>query len=104
MTGSVTNRDAMAGLAESSRPGDAHPLEELAVRSAKAVRETTELYLARRGIDRLANFERFANLESLWVNGNALGGLEHLDCLTRLKVGRARAHAGWGAPAERSVR
>jgi len=61
------------------------PLFELTVKNAKAIRNTTELYMGQRGIRVLANFERFTNLECLWLNGNHISDVLHLKCLPRLK-------------------
>lgn len=47
--------------------------------------DCTELHLANRGIDKLADFHRFANLECLWLNGNCLAAVEGLDTNFRLQ-------------------
>lgn len=52
----------------------------------KAVKEATELHLARRGFRRLANFEPLVNLEVLWVNGNRLTEIAGLDGCARLRA------------------
>jgi Leucine-rich repeat (LRR) protein len=48
------------------------PTAELAVVSAKYVKECTELHLANKGITELDGFQPFVNLEVLWINGNRL--------------------------------
>ncbi|GLD98553.1 hypothetical protein PINS_up007250 [Pythium insidiosum] len=72
-------------LSHSVDPGVADPYAELPVKNYKYVKNCTELYLACRGIKRLANFEGFANLEVLWINDNQIERLEGLDGCFRLK-------------------
>jgi Leucine-rich repeat (LRR) protein len=45
----------------------------------------TELHLAGRGIDTLAGFEPFTNLECLWLNDNQLQTIHGLDTNFRIK-------------------
>ena len=47
-----------------------NPRAELAVDNAKYVKACTELHLAKRNIEFLWGFDRFVNLEVLWLNGN----------------------------------
>jgi Leucine-rich repeat (LRR) protein len=47
--------------------------------------ECTELHLGSRGIHRLQGFERFTNLESLWLNNNCLQALNHLNDNFRIR-------------------
>jgi hypothetical protein len=71
----------------------AKPMNELAVRNAKYAGECTELHLANRNISALADrtvnehneFDRFVNLECLWVNNNYLTRLDGLDMNFRIK-------------------
>jgi hypothetical protein len=44
----------------------------------------TQLYLGNRGIERLHGFEPLTNLEVLWLNGNSLRAVTHLDTNIRL--------------------
>lgn len=46
------------------------PHAELPIKNHKYVKNCTELYLAQRGIDKIAHFEAFVNLEVLWINDN----------------------------------
>ena len=46
------------------------PSNELAVKNARAVKDTKELYMAHRSIDVIGGFEVFVNLEVLWLNHN----------------------------------
>jgi hypothetical protein len=48
----------------------AQPLNELPVVNAKQVRDTVELHLGSRGLQMLWDFDRFVNLETLWINQN----------------------------------
>jgi Leucine-rich repeat (LRR) protein len=47
--------------------------------------DCTELYLAKRGIEKLAGFERLVNLEVLWLNNNKLQAITALDANIRIK-------------------
>lgn len=46
------------------------PHAELPIKNYKYVKNCTELYLAQRGIQQIANFDGFVNLEVLWINNN----------------------------------
>lgn len=48
----------------------ADPYAELPIKNHKYVKNCTELYLANKRIDKIANFDAFVNLEVLWINGN----------------------------------
>jgi len=61
------------------------PHAELPVKNHKYVKNCTELYLAKRGIQQLAHFEAFVNLEVLWINENLLTKLDGLDTCFRIK-------------------
>jgi Leucine-rich repeat (LRR) protein len=61
------------------------PYAELAVKNQKYVKNCTELYLAKRQINQLGNFEAFVNLEVLWINDNAIEKLSQLDQCFRIK-------------------
>lgn len=50
----------------------ADPHAELPIKNFKYVKNCTEMYLAKRGIERIGNFESFVNLEVLWINDNAV--------------------------------
>ncbi|KAA0154935.1 hypothetical protein FNF29_02079 [Cafeteria roenbergensis] len=63
----------------------AKPALEIPKISAKAIRDTTELRLSNKGIERLCGFERFVNLEVLYLNGNKLPSLDGLEACFRIK-------------------
>mmetsp|Transcript_12506 Transcript_12506/g.37583 ORF Transcript_12506/g.37583 Transcript_12506/m.37583 type:complete len:703 (-) Transcript_12506:1788-3896(-) len=63
----------------------ADPMAELAVRTAKHVKNCKELYMSGRGITQLEGFEDFVTLEVLWINDNALRRLDGFDDNFRLK-------------------
>jgi hypothetical protein len=66
-------------------PKLSNPYGELAINNAKYIKDCTELYLANQGIEKLADFEKFTNLEVLWLNGNKLERVEDLDDNIRLR-------------------
>jgi hypothetical protein len=47
-----------------------NPLLELPVVNAKQIKDTTELHMGSRGIEVIWGFDRFVNLEVLWLNNN----------------------------------
>lgn len=57
------------------------PLAELPSINAKIIRDTTELHLAKRGIQKLWGFERLVNLEVLWLNDNRVRQWSGADSL-----------------------
>lgn len=61
------------------------PYEVIAVKDRKNAKETTEVYMGRRGIEKLINFDHFMNLEVIWLNDNKLTKLEGLESNFRLK-------------------
>ena len=63
----------------------ANPYAELSVKNEKYIKACTELYMAKRNITYLANFERFVNIEILWINDNKVECLENLDNCIRIK-------------------
>ncbi|KAK1945568.1 Leucine-rich repeat-containing protein 72 [Phytophthora citrophthora] len=48
----------------------ADPHAELPIKNHKYVKNCTELYMASKRIDKIANFDAFVNLEVLWINDN----------------------------------
>ncbi|KAL4105500.1 hypothetical protein PRIC1_003563 [Phytophthora ramorum] len=62
-----------------------NPHAELPIKNHKYVKNCTELYMANKRIDKIANFDAFVNLEVLWINGNQLQALDGLDECFRLK-------------------
>ena len=48
----------------------ANPLAELPVVNAKQIKNTTELHMGAKGIEVVWGFDRFVNLEVLWLNNN----------------------------------
>lgn len=71
------------GKQENEVPSD--PFSALAVKHGRAVQDCVELYLANRGITKIQGFERFVNIETLWLNGNRLTKVNNLDENFRLK-------------------
>jgi len=61
------------------------PYAELAVNNAKYVKACTELYLAKKGIEELGDFDRFVNLEVLWLNDNRLERIDDLESNVRVQ-------------------
>ncbi|KAI9987525.1 hypothetical protein PInf_023566 [Phytophthora infestans] len=49
------------------------------------IKNCTELYMANKRIDKIANFDAFVNLEVLWINDNQIQELDGLDGCFRLK-------------------
>ena len=69
-------------------------------RGAPKHTDCTELCLSRRGIERLAGFGPLVNLEVLWLDGNRLRAITHLDANARLlelyaHVSMRRCRAPW---------
>ena len=64
----------------------ANPFGELAVRNQKYASNCTELHLANRNIGWLQGFDRFVNLEVLWLNDNKLRKLNGLEKNFRLRA------------------
>lgn len=71
------------GLKKVENLGD--PYDVIPIKDRKNARETVEVYMGRRGIDRLIKFEEFPNLEVLWLNDNNLRSVEGLDNNFRIK-------------------
>jgi Leucine-rich repeat (LRR) protein len=71
------------GLKKKEVVGDAY--EVIPIKDRKYARETVEIYLGRRGIEKLIRFEDFPNLEVLWLNDNKLVSIEGLDKNIRIK-------------------
>jgi hypothetical protein len=67
------------------RPLASNPLAELPVKNSRYIKECTELYLGHRGITYLKGFERFVNLESLWINDNSIRYIEGLSANFRIR-------------------
>ena len=61
------------------------PYGELAVQTAKYVKNCTELHMAKKRIQKIADFEKFVNLEVLWLNDNQLRKIDSLDSNVRIK-------------------
>ena len=61
-------------MAHLQGPVESDPLAELPVKNAESIRNCTEMYLSGRGIEVLAGFERFVNIEVLWINNNRVCG------------------------------
>lgn len=71
------------GLKMTEVVGDAY--EVIPIKDRKCARETVEIYMGRRGIQKLIKFEDFPNLEVLWLNDNNLKSLQGLDKNIRIK-------------------
>ena len=52
--------------------GSSDPYSLLEFRTAKHASLATELHLGKMGITRLANFETFVSLDTLWLNDNRI--------------------------------
>jgi len=76
--------------AEDSLEGISNPRAELPVNNAKYVRMCSEMYLGRKGIVFLGNFEGFDNLTDLWINDNEITSITDLDNCVRIR--RLYAH------------
>uniref|UniRef100_K3WV41 U2A'/phosphoprotein 32 family A C-terminal domain-containing protein n=1 Tax=Globisporangium ultimum (strain ATCC 200006 / CBS 805.95 / DAOM BR144) TaxID=431595 RepID=K3WV41_GLOUD len=63
----------------------ADPQGELPIKNFKYVKNCTEMYLSTRGIQKLAHFEPFVNLEVLWINENEIEALNGLSTCVRIK-------------------
>lgn len=46
------------------------PMDVIPIKNAKYARECIEVHLAHRNIEILVNFDKFPNLECLWLNDN----------------------------------
>eukprot|EP00775_Hariotina_reticulata_P002236 gene2236-2548_t len=68
-------------------PVISEPLTELVGQGSNnvAVKDCRELYLGKRGIEKVAGFERLVNLEVLWLNNNQLQAITGLDSNIRIK-------------------
>jgi len=62
-----------------------NPRAELAVDNAKYVKNCTDMYLGKKSIEAITGFEKFVNLEVLWINGNKLKKINNLDSNFRIK-------------------
>lgn len=71
------------GLKKDQIPGD--PYDVIPVKDRKYAKETVEVYMGRRRIQQLVNFEYFPNLEVVWLNDNNLKSVEGLDKNFRVK-------------------
>jgi hypothetical protein len=61
------------------------PLKELPNKSSKHVRHCEEIYLGKRGITHIGNFDKFTNLVTVFLCDNQIDRLENLECCRRLK-------------------
>jgi hypothetical protein len=73
----------MPSLQKRDVPSD--PYAELTFRSEKYAGAATEIHLGGKGITRLANFETFLSLDTLWINNNKLTSLRGLENNFRLQ-------------------
>lgn len=71
------------GLKKNEIVGD--PYEVIPVKDRKYAKDTVEIYLARRAIDKVIKFDEFPNLEVLWLNDNNLRCIQGLDGNFRIK-------------------
>ena len=71
------------GLKKNEVAGDAYDV--IPIKDRKCARETLEIYMGRRSIQKLIRFEDFPNLEVLWLNDNNLRSVEGLDHNIRIK-------------------
>ncbi len=79
---------AAAGSGGLRRPfiarGMSDPMGELPVLNAKYIQDCSELHLSNKEIRRLGHFERFVNLNVLWLNNNMLKKITNLDNQIRM--------------------
>ena len=68
---------------EARKDGD--PYDVIPVKNKKHAKNTTEVCLSNRNVNRLINFDGFPNLEVVWLNNNALSSIEGLSSNFRLK-------------------
>ncbi|EEY61227.1 uncharacterized protein PITG_01483 [Phytophthora infestans T30-4] len=61
------------------------PHAELPIKNHKYVKNCTELYMANKRIDKIANFDAFVNLDVLWINDNQIQEHDGLNGCFRLK-------------------
>jgi hypothetical protein len=64
--------------------GMSDPMGELPVLNAKYITDCSELHLSNKEIRKLAHFERFVNLNVLWLNNNMLKKIVNLDNQIRM--------------------
>ncbi|KAF4132600.1 hypothetical protein GN958_ATG02690 [Phytophthora infestans] len=61
------------------------PHAELPIKNHKYVKNCTELYMANKRINKIANFDAFVNLDVLWINDNQIQEHDGLNGCFRLK-------------------
>jgi len=61
------------------------PFEVIPVKNSKYAKNCTEIHLADRNLEEIINFDKFPNLECLWLNNNKLEKVEGLDTNFRLR-------------------
>lgn len=62
-----------------------NPRAELAVDNAKYIKNCTELHLANKSLEFLWGFNRFVNLEVVWLNDNKLVSIDNMYSNFRIK-------------------
>lgn len=72
-------------LGKQKKLEEGNPFDGIPVKDRKNAKETVEVYLGRRGIQVLVNFELFPNLEVVWLNDNKLKEVQGLDTNFRIK-------------------
>jgi len=61
------------------------PFEVIPVKNSKYAKNCTEIHLAELNLEEIINFDKFPNLECLWLNNNKLEKVEGLDTNFRLR-------------------
>lgn len=61
------------------------PFEVIPIKNAKNAKNCTEVHLADRDLQEVINFEKFPNLECLWLNNNKFERLDGLESNFRLR-------------------
>lgn len=61
------------------------PFEVIPIKNSKYAKNCTEVHLAEQNLEELTNFDKFPNLECLWLNDNKFEKIEGLDTNFRLR-------------------
>lgn len=71
-----TFRNLISNKKKKVTEGD--PFDVIPIKNAKRAFECEEVHLASRGIEKLIKFDKFPNLEVVWINDNKVS-LQYLD-------------------------
>ncbi|KAF4037598.1 hypothetical protein GN244_ATG10332 [Phytophthora infestans] len=75
---------------------------ELPIKNHKYVKNSTDMYMVNKRIDKIANFDAFVNLEVLWINDNPIQELDGLSGCFCLKHSTTTTTAS-GGPGDMEV-